>query len=51
MKELGEYIDYEYNDLSWLEKTMYCKVIEHRGGVHSKVRLMDEVVFYDSFNP
>lgn len=32
MKELAEYIGYEYKDLSWLEKGMYCKVIAHKAG-------------------
>ena len=32
MKELAEYIGYEYKDISWLEKAMYCKVVGHRGG-------------------
>ena len=32
MKELAEYIGYEYIDLSWLEKAMYCKVIAHKAG-------------------
>lgn len=32
MNELAEYIGYEYKDLSWLEKAMYCKVIAHKSG-------------------
>ncbi len=32
MKELAEHIGYEYKDISWLEKAMYCKVVGHRGG-------------------
>lgn len=32
MKELAEYIGYEYNDISWLEKAMYCEIISHKPG-------------------
>ncbi len=32
MKELAEYIGYEYKDISWLEKAMYTKVIGHKAG-------------------
>lgn len=32
MKELAEYIGYEYQDITWLEKAMYCKVVAHKIG-------------------
>lgn len=32
MKELAEYISYEYKDISWLKKAMYCEVVGRRGG-------------------
>lgn len=32
MIELAELIGYEYNDISWLAKAMYCKVVGHKKG-------------------
>ncbi len=32
MKELAENISYEYEDITWLEKAMYCKIIAHKAG-------------------
>lgn len=38
IKELAEYIGYEYNDISWLEKAMYCKYIGRKGNVRNRDR-------------
>lgn len=32
MIELAEFLEYEYRDITWLEKAMYCKIIGRKGG-------------------
>lgn len=32
MIELAEWLEYEYLDITWLEKAMYCKIIGRKGG-------------------
>lgn len=32
MNELAEFLEYEYQDIAWLEKAMYCKIIGRKGG-------------------
>lgn len=32
MIELAEWLEYEYLDITWLEKAMYCNIIGRKGG-------------------
>lgn len=32
MIELAGFLEYEYKDITWLEKAMYCKLTGHKGG-------------------